>query len=126
MMMMNYIGEIESPCLRPRAWAMRCPGWPLKRTLVLAVDRRMEIQFVHLLEKLICCRTSRRKGQAMESKALVISVLTSIEGFFLAWSQRHASCTKWKLSWMAQPLMNALWLLGALGGGLEIAQASLP
>jgi hypothetical protein len=50
------------------------------RTLVLAVDSRIEIQFVHLLEKPMCCRISKRKGQATESNAFVMSIFRSSEG----------------------------------------------
>ena len=54
MTMTESIGEMGSPCLRPRACAIRRPGLPLTRTLVLAVESKMDTQFVQRLEKPIC------------------------------------------------------------------------
>jgi hypothetical protein len=43
----NSMGERESPCLSPRPWQIRRPGTPFRRTLVLVVESKTEIQLVH-------------------------------------------------------------------------------
>lgn len=136
------ISETGSPCLRPRTCMILRPGLPFRRTLVLAVERRIEIQFAHLRGKPICCNTSSRTGHATESNALAMSTLRSTEGNFLQCSQRQANYTALKfvsknytalkLSWMDRSLINALWLgatillsMGAsrLARHLELAEA---
>ena len=71
----NNIGDKGSPCRKPLAWQMRLPSLPLRRTLVLADPRRIDIYFLHRLLKPSHCRTSKRKGQQTESKAFAISIL---------------------------------------------------
>jgi hypothetical protein len=56
------------------------------------------------------CMTRKRKGHDTKSKALAISILSSRQTTFLAWSCFAEACTSLKLSWMKRPLMNAFWL----------------
>jgi hypothetical protein len=44
---MNNIGDKGSPCRKPLAWQMRSLGLPLRRTLVLADPRRIDIRSLH-------------------------------------------------------------------------------
>ena len=74
------------------------PGLPLSSILVLAVDSRMEIQFLQRLGKPMCSRTSSKKGQATESKAFAMSTLRRMVANFLQFNQRQASYTGLKLS----------------------------
>lgn len=104
------IGEMGSPCLSPLACVILLPGLPLSKTLVLTVDSKMEIQFVHRRGKPMCSKTSSRKGQAMESNAFAMSTFSKTAANFLTWSHRHASYTALKLSWIERSLMKALWL----------------
>jgi hypothetical protein len=56
------------------------------RMLVLDVKRRQEIQSLKVLGKPRCSKISKRKGHAMESKALAISIFNNREAHFLEWS----------------------------------------
>ena len=51
---MKSIGEMGSPCRSPLSCAIRRPGLPLMRALVLAVDNKIVIQLVHQREKPMC------------------------------------------------------------------------
>ena len=106
----NSIGEMGSLCLNPRACIILLPCLPFRSTLVLAVDRRIKVQFVHRRGKRMCYKTSSRNGQATKLKAFAMSTFSNTEANFLLCSQRHANCTALKLSWIDRSLMKALWL----------------
>ena len=103
------MGEIGSPCRSPLAWAIRLPVLPFTSIFVLAVESNKEIQLVQCLEKPMCCRTSRRNGQATESNAFAMSTLSSSVGKRLQCSHLQASWTARKLSCKDLPLMNVVW-----------------
>jgi hypothetical protein len=54
-------------------------------TTVELVDRRIEIQLLHLLPKPICCITSIRKSHLTVSKAFAISSLRNKPDYFDLW-----------------------------------------
>jgi hypothetical protein len=93
----------------PRLWKIRSPGTSLRRILVLAVERRVDIQFVQMRGQPIVVRRSRRKTHPKESKALVRSILNMILGNFRPDSDHAMPRTYLKLSWIRRPLIKALW-----------------
>lgn len=78
--MTNSIGDKGSPWRSPRAWQIRLPGLPFNRMRVLAVDRRIEIQFLHLELNPKCYNNSNKNGQETESNALAISIFRRTHG----------------------------------------------
>lgn len=94
--------RVRLPCLSPRACVILSPGLPLRSTLVLAVDSKMDIQLLQRLRNPMCSKTSSRNGQATESNAFAISTLRSTAAWFLQCNHRQASCTDLKLSWIAR------------------------
>lgn len=84
------------------------PALMFSSTLVLAVDSRIEIQFVQHRGKPMCCSTSNKNGQVMESKAFTMSTLRRTMVNLLQCSHRKANCIALKLSWIELSLMNAL------------------
>lgn len=96
--MTKSIGDRGSPCLSPRAWAIRRPSRPLSSTFVLAVESSMAIQSFHRLGNPMNCNTSRRNGQATESNAFAMSIFSRMDANFLQCSHRHANWTERKLS----------------------------
>jgi hypothetical protein len=77
---------------------MTLPGMPFGIILVLAMARRVEIHSWHIIGKPMNTSTSSRKGHAMESKALAMSILISRQGCCRAWRSFAADYTKQKLS----------------------------
>jgi hypothetical protein len=78
------IGDNGSPCLSPRPWQILRPGEPLRRTLVLAVERIVEIQLVQFLRQPIADKRSKRNAHPTESKALIRSIFNMTRGFLFA------------------------------------------
>jgi hypothetical protein len=76
---------------------------------VLAVDRSTEIHSHQPLGKPAWRRIFRRNGQATESKALAISILSIRVGIFFVWRRRTEPWTKRKLS--RNQVINSLVLL---------------
>jgi hypothetical protein len=57
---MNNMGEMGSPCLRPRSCLTGFPGIPLRRILEEVVDKMRLIQSLHFVPKLKVVRTSNK------------------------------------------------------------------
>jgi hypothetical protein len=98
-------GDKGLPCGNPLAWQVRLPGCPLRRILVLPVESRIKIQFIHLRENPICCRRSRIKGQLTKSKAFAKSTLRSKTGCPRACKSLAAKGTVKKLSCIVLPTL---------------------
>lgn len=85
MAMTNSNGEIGSPCLKPCACMKLLPGTPLTITLVLAVLSRAATHPIHFMPNPLARSTSKRNGQANESKAFGISSFRNTPGSLRAW-----------------------------------------
>jgi hypothetical protein len=94
----NNMADRESPWRGPQVWQIFSPGSSLRRILILVVDRRAKIHSHQPLGKPAWQRISRRNGQAAESQALAMSILSSKVGTFFAWRSRAEPWTKRKLS----------------------------
>jgi hypothetical protein len=104
----NNIRESGSPYRRPRAWQICWPGHPFIMALMLDEARMADTQFLHAGGNPTCSMTSMRKSQATKSNALEISTLNSKQACRLVERSLVDACTKRKLSWIMQPLINAL------------------
>jgi hypothetical protein len=71
-------GRERVPLSKTTTMTNMFPGVPLRRILVLAVERMVEIQLVHLRGHPTATRSSRRKTHPTESKALARSILNMI------------------------------------------------
>jgi hypothetical protein len=76
--------------------------------LVLIVDRRQDIQLIHLHKKPRWVSKSGRNDQFIVSKALAMSTLSKMHEIPWAWRSFAEDWTTRKLSWMALPWINAL------------------
>jgi hypothetical protein len=75
----------------------------------------------------MCTMVSMRNCHDIESKALVMSTLNSRQDWRWACSNLAEAWTKWKLSWIMQPLMNVLWLwwMSSLSHGASLLASTL-
>jgi hypothetical protein len=71
-------GRERVPLSKTATMANPLPGVPLRRIRVLAVERMVEIQLVHMRGHPIATKSSRRKTHPTESKALARSILNMI------------------------------------------------
>jgi hypothetical protein len=83
MAMTKNMGDIGSPCRRPLPCTIFLPGTPFTRTLVLAVYSINATHLKKLSENPNFRRTSIKKAQDKESKALEISSLRRTPGHLL-------------------------------------------
>jgi hypothetical protein len=96
-------GERGSPCRSSRAWQMCWPGLPLSKI------SNAYSQLVQRRENPMKARSSSKNGQLTVSKALAMSIFRRTHGCLRVWSSFADDCTALKLSWIALPLINALW-----------------
>jgi hypothetical protein len=78
---MKSMGEMGSPCLRPRSCLIGRPGIPFKWILEEEVKARL-IQFLHLASKPNLSSTFIKYAHEIESKALAMSNLRKRAGIF--------------------------------------------
>jgi hypothetical protein len=78
----NSMGEIGSPCLRPRSCLIGQPRVPFRRIREDEVDKAMSIQFRHLVPNPNFSKTSSMYTHEMESRAFAMSNLRNMAGIF--------------------------------------------
>jgi hypothetical protein len=105
------IGERGSPWRSPLLCWMKSPGIPSSSTWVEEDANRPHRMSRHLEPKPILSRTSRRNGQDTESKALVMSSLSSNLGCFWECKNLVVCWTNIKLSCMNR-FLNKSTLIG--------------
>jgi len=104
------IGESGSPCRRPLWCLISWPDSPLRCTWVEAVESKLATRLHQTWPKPKWVRTSSKKDQDIESKALEISSFKKRLGTCRRWRSLIVCCTNMWLSWIHRPWTKALWL----------------